>query len=175
MTVHRPPARAFSLVELVMVVATIAIVAAIAVPRMSGAATAAGFAAARANLRILQNAIDTYAAEHNELTPAHDPDGSVSTDADAFIKRLVAFSDDVGNPGSIYGPYLLRLPRNPANKLDTVRIDGAPAGAGLAGWRFDTARRRLAADHVTEIAMEVILAKTAKGEAVVAADFELGK
>lgn len=146
MTVQRSH-HGFSLVELAMVVAIMGVVAMIAAPRMSSAATTAGRSAMRANLRVLQDAADAYAAEHGDLCVARELDGTVS-DESVFLKRLVSYSDELGNVGTgIYGPYLLRIPRNPVNKLDTVRIDGAPPGSGTAGWLYDTTRNRFYPDH----------------------------
>ena len=45
------------------------------------------------------------------------------------------------------GPYIKKIPVNPYNGLDTVRFDGEPAGAGKAGWRFDTKAGLFHADN----------------------------
>ena len=56
--------RAFSLVELVIVVVIMGIIAAIAVPRMSNSAENAAKNAVIGNQAALQTAIDLYTAEH---------------------------------------------------------------------------------------------------------------
>lgn len=72
----------FTLVELVVVIMIIGILAAIAAPKIFSTSQTANQNAARANLRIMRDAIDTYAANNN---------GS--------------FPDLVGNPG-VLAPYL---------------------------------------------------------------------
>lgn len=138
-----------------MVILTLGIIAMIAVPRMSRAASNAKSSAITANVRVLQGAIDTYAAEHGNRDPARNPDGTVTTSAAAFTARLLSETDELGHAGGFFGPYLLRLPRNPANGLATIRIDGLVAGANLAGWRYDTAQQRLQPDHAAAMAEEV--------------------
>ncbi len=149
--------RGFSLVEMVMVTATIGIIMMIAVPRMTRAADDAQASAIVANIRVLQNAIDMYAAEHNNLNPAQDADKSVSTNGARFAARLMQHTDEVGSAGGLYGPYLLRVPRNPGNGRTTIRIDGAAAGADLAGWRFNSTTGRIYPDHLSEAVTEAIV------------------
>lgn len=145
---------AFSLVELVIVVIIIGIVAAIAVPRMSSAASRSRAGAIRADLRILTGAVDLFAAEHADRTPAHEAGGGISVDADQFTKRLTLKTDETGaiNTG-IYGPYLRAIPVNPGNAKATLRINGAAPGANTHGWRFDTTLREFAADDSADSAL----------------------
>ena len=58
-----------------------------------------------------------------------------------------------GEAGIEFGPYLLRLPVNPFNDSSRVRIDGAVAGANIAGWRFDTITGLFQADDSPNHAM----------------------
>lgn len=134
-----------------MVTATLGVIAMIAVPRMSSAATGARSAAVRANMRVLQTAVETYAAEHNELTPAENLDGTAVDDS-LFMKRLLVATDEAGSTvGGLFGPYLRALPRNPNNKLDTVRIDGVPPGKNDAGWRYNSLTREILPDDPDSI------------------------
>ncbi len=166
-----PPAisRAFSLIELVVVVVIIGIIAAIAVPRLSGATQNSQSAVIRGSLKVLTNAVEVYAAEHNGLTPAQAPDGSADPDADAFIKRLTTqtAADGVSGGAAIYGPYLRAMPTNPISGLSSLRIDGPPAGAGTDGWRYDSALRIFQADSLAEASITV---EAAADAAVLAAD-----
>lgn len=140
-----------------MVVATIGIIAMIAVPRLTRAADDAQASAMVANVRILQNAIEIYAAEHNNLNPAQNADKSVSTNGTRFAARMIAATDEFGTAGGLFGPYLFRVPRNPSNDKTTIRIDGAPTGASSAGWRFNSTTGRILPDHLTEAAAEAII------------------
>jgi prepilin-type N-terminal cleavage/methylation domain-containing protein len=139
-------ARGFSLVEVVIVVAIVGVIAAIAVPRMSSAAARARATSLRADVAAMNRAVEFYIAEHGGLHPGQDKSGAVTADASALAGRLVDRTDPFGDPGTVFGPYLMRIPPNPFNGLATVRIDGAPAGAGTHGWRYDSARRVFRAD-----------------------------
>jgi len=132
--------------ELVIVIVIIGIIAAVALPRMSGASENSRLAALKSSLRAMTVAVEMYAAEHGDRTPAHDTDGSVNSDPAVFERRLVQTSDMHGNLNGVFGPYLRALPENPYNHKTSVRIDGAAAGAGTDGWRFDSARREFQAD-----------------------------
>lgn len=160
----RATAHGFSLVELVIVVVIIGIVAAIAVPRMSSAAARARATSLRADLAAMNHAADFYIAEHGGLCPAQDGLGAIASDGIELIARLVDRTDGFGASGSQFGPYLMKLPANPFNGLSTVRIDGAPPGAGTHGWRYDSVNRSFRADDSVETA--AIRADTIEAAAV---------
>ena len=135
--------RAFSLVELVVVVVIVGIIAAIAVPRMSGAATQAKMNALEQNLAVVREAIDHYYAEHNRF-PGYDP-SSGTRDDDYFVDQLLLFTDEAGKTSDtyghpyVYGPYLRKpFPANPFNDLRTVYVKAVPSDANpaedAAGW-----------------------------------------
>lgn len=160
--------RAFSLVEIAVVVVIIGIVAAIAVPRMSAGAVRAQVASMRASLATLNRAAELYAAEHAGRCPACDASGAVSLDGEAVTLRLVKSTTESGAIGGAFGPYLLRMPPNPFNQLATVRVDGAAAGAGTHGWRYNSATRSFQADD--SAAMAAIGAESAAAAAVATGD-----
>jgi prepilin-type N-terminal cleavage/methylation domain-containing protein len=137
---------AFSLLELVVVIVIIGIVAAIAIPRMSSAAARSRVTSLRGTLATLNRATELYSTEHEGLHPAQDKTGAIDTNAAALVSRLLDKTDVFGQSGSLFGPYLYSMPANPFNGLNTVRIDGAAAGAGTHGWRYDSALRSFAAD-----------------------------
>lgn len=132
-----------------MVLMTIGIVAAIAIPRVSAASERARVSALIGDLAAFQRAIDLYAAEHAERWPCHLPNRVVSPVGLAFARRLIERTDETGalNPSGLFGPYLRAIPVNSINRLATVRIDGATPGAGTHGWRFDSASGRILPDH----------------------------
>ena len=137
--------RAFSLVELVIVVVIMGIIAAIAVPRMSSSAENAAKNAVVGSQKALQTAIDLYTAEHEGQLP-HVGAGT----ALVFYKRLVSTSDldgTVNESTGIYGPYINGIPANPINGLNTIRQGGIAAGANTHGWRYDTASGAIEPDH----------------------------
>lgn len=67
---------AFTLIELLIVVAIIAILAAIAVPNFLEAQTRAKVSRAKADMRSLATGIEAYYIDHNQYPPVFNPDGS---------------------------------------------------------------------------------------------------
>lgn len=135
--------RAFTLVELVMVVVIIGIVAGIAVPRMSSTATHASANAMQATLMNVRTAIECYYAEHNRY-PGYDP-ANGSANGDQFVNQLTMYSNAQGQTNAVraaphvYGPYLRKpFPVNLANNLATVHVKATRAAAspadGSVGW-----------------------------------------
>jgi len=112
--------KAFTLTEIVIVVAILGILAAIVIPEFQTYTQQAKEAAAKDNLRILRIAIERYAAEHNGVPPGYiDNDPSrlaVSPGAGpAWTGQLVN-----------NGQYLSILPDNPFNgKWETLFIDNS--------------------------------------------------
>lgn len=70
----RGSARAFTLVELMIVITIIAILAAVAVPLVGTYISDAGKAAAEANLAAAEKAVTLYFSEHGVYPPALTPD-----------------------------------------------------------------------------------------------------
>jgi len=123
----------FTLVEILIVVVILGILAAIVIPQYTNASTEARTSALSANLQRVRTQLEIYKFHHNEQLPA--TTGETAAD---FERRLTTKTDANGNAGSDYGPYLQSIPVNPFNDLNTLRIDGAAAGANTEGWRFDT-------------------------------------
>lgn len=127
-----PRARAFSLIELVIVMTILGIVAAIAVPRMSRGAETAAQSAAAADLAALNLSLEHYAAEHNGSYPAP---GTIAA-------QLTRYTDEHGNVSAtkvapfILGPYIKKVPvaRGARNKdaAGIAQTDGASVG-----WIYD--------------------------------------
>ena len=129
--------RAFSLVELVIVLVIIGVIAAIAVPRLTRGATNASATALAADLAALRNAVELYRAEH---------EGAFPTVAN-FVNQMTQFSDtggtnfaaaaDVAN-GIVYGPYLKGIPALPVGAEKGSTTVAAAAAAGV-GWIYTDA------------------------------------
>ncbi len=134
--------RAFSLVELVIVVVIIGIIAAIAAPRFSSAISSAVGTSVESNIATVTRAMAIYEAEHGKY-PGYNP-SSGSPENAMFPRQLMEFSDQNGNVSTtygspyIFGPYLRPpFPTNPLNDLDTVRViltPTSPVIAGSSGW-----------------------------------------
>lgn len=139
----RSRVRAFTMVELVIVVTIIGIISAIAVPRMSAASSTATGNALKLTMANVRKAVDVFYAEHGRY-PGYDP-ASGAASGEFFVDQLITYSDATGNTNAtyaypfIYGPYIRSpFPTNPTNHLQTVHVktsaaDADPA-AGSVGW-----------------------------------------
>src|SRR4051812_31323687 len=79
--------RAFTLVELVVVVMILGILAAIAAPRLFGASNQAIDNSARQSLGVVRNAIDKYTAEHAGTLPGADgQELTFTTDLKSYLR-----------------------------------------------------------------------------------------
>lgn len=147
--------KAFTLVELLIVISILGIIAALVIPEMKGHAAKTKEAAAKDNLRILRNAIEVYAAQHNGTPPGYSS-GNVSVVA--FVNQLCMatnLSGDTappGTPGFDYGPYLPGIPDNSFNDLANVTVltdaTAFPAAAtGDWGWIYKPATKNLRLDY----------------------------
>jgi len=146
--------KAFTLVEILIVVAILGILAAIVIPTFSGHIQEAKEAAAKDDLRILRNAIELYASQHNNVPPGY-PLGNTSLNPVYlfFITQLTYFSDKDGRYNNSIrtdayplGPYLSAIPKNPFNGLETVKMtangQNMPAQAdGIGGWIYKAATK----------------------------------
>ena len=133
----------FSLIELVIVVVIIAIIGAIAIPKMSRGAAGANESALVGDLSTMRAALELYAQEHGGTYPV----------TNSVTGQLLSYTDSSGNVSStapntraypyIYGPYLKAFPPLPAgtNKGQTAVTYNASgmsaAGTGAYGWLYD--------------------------------------
>lgn len=145
--------RAFTLIELVIVVVIIGIIAAVAIPRMSRGAESAKWHAVKADSIVLQEAVDLYTAEHEGRTPATDDGGNLDTDSQRFMDRLLQRTDESGALTTLgaFGPYLRSFPRNPFTNCPMVRVSGDPAPSDCA-WFYDIGLGSIRPDHSSVLA-----------------------
>ena len=71
--------KAFTLIEILIVVAVLGILAALVIPEIQDYSQEAKESNAKANLRILRNAIERYAVEHDGLPPGYPADNPALT------------------------------------------------------------------------------------------------
>jgi general secretion pathway protein G len=133
--------RGFTLVELMIVVALLGILAAIVIPQFGSNTSEAKTSALNSNLTAVRKQIELYRYHHQEQLPA-----LLGETGDDFSRRMTTKTDALGYAGAQFGPYFLRMPANPFNDLDTVRIGNAAAGANTHGWRLDPATGQFQAD-----------------------------
>ncbi len=149
---HRTRKTAFSLVELVIVIVIIGVIAAIAVPRISRGAAGAGASALRADLYVLRNSIDLYAAEHNGSYPS-------GTDA-TFILQMTTYTDEGGATSAtkgdpfLFGPYLVSVP---VLKVGEGALNGkgksaiGTSAASTVGWIYNATLGTVKANSVDAV------------------------
>jgi len=141
---------AFSLLELVIVIAIMAVLAAIAIPRMSRGTSGADEAALEGDLAVLRNAIEVFAAEHGNTYPL------VSN----IVKQLTQYTDAFGHVQAamdkthVYGPYVAKIPPLPVGpRKGCTGI--AAEDAKDVGWIYDENTGHIRANTGTEEEAEV--------------------
>lgn len=117
--------RAFSLVELVVVVLIVGILAAVAAPRMFNTSNSAKESAAKASLSVVRNAIELYNSENGEYPESG---SALATDLADYIK----------------GPF----PNSPYTTNNTVFDGTAPTNSGEA-WVYDALTGNFYLNHET--------------------------
>lgn len=141
--------RAFTLVEVIIVVTILAILAAIAMPRFTESATRAKESAAKDLLHILRTQIELYKFDHSGTAPGYIM-GSVPAPVTALYNQFRGTSKADGSAVAsrvpvdpyIYGPYINEIPTNPFNSLSNIKIvangtDIASAADGTtSGWIY---------------------------------------
>ncbi len=92
--------KGFTLVELLIVIAVIAILIGIALPRFRGMQEEGNIARAKGELRTLQTAVESYYIHNSSVYPADD---MLSNITDSTPRIVNSVPDDVFNVGSPYG------------------------------------------------------------------------
>ena len=115
--------RAFTLIEILMVVAALAIIAGVVVPQVTTVMDDARNAAVLKDLREFTFAIERYRMDHNGGTP--------DLIQNETLVQLMQTTDADGNLGNgpqyPYGPYLTTVPFNALNSVKRVfRVNTAP-------------------------------------------------
>lgn len=142
---HNLGRRAFTLVEILIVVVILGILSAIVIPQFTSAAESSKETALQQDVFRFREQLELYKQQHN---------GEVPTLAD-FIDQMTLATNAagdtaaIGTAGYIYGPYLPGIPRNPFT--DTIPLsDGT---VGTSAWYYNETTGEIApndsADHRT--------------------------
>jgi len=129
-------ARAFTLVEILVVVVLLGVLAAIVIPAVANSGTAARQSTLAGSLNLLRRFVLIYTSQHNEVAPGYPNGDPTVAPTEAAFRDQATLSSKAdgttaarGTPGFDYGPYLSKMPTNPFNNLDTVQI--LPNGAAF--------------------------------------------
>jgi len=121
--------RAFTLVEILIVVVLLGIVAAIVIPSVAKSGNTARESALASDVSLLRRFVLIYKSHHMEIAPGYpNGDPTATPSGDVFMEQATLSSTmggrtaAVGTPGFPFGPYLSRLPANPLNNLNTVQM-----------------------------------------------------
>src|SRR5688572_21872207 len=98
--------KAFTLVEIMIVVAIIGLLAAIAIPNMVKARNTAQANACINNMRQIDNAIQQFAVENNKT----DGDAVTANDVKAYIKGTITPQCPAGNKDYVLGGTVAAIP-----------------------------------------------------------------
>ena len=151
--------KAFTLVEILIVVVILGILAAVVIPTIAHNTVSAKDSALAVDLQLLRRVILVYKGQHLEVGPGY-PDGDTSqapTEQD-FINQTTMSSNTsgqtaaIGTPGFNRGPYLMKIPDNPFNGLSTIEMladaQDFPADADDShGWVYKAATSEIRADN----------------------------
>ncbi|MHC4534250.1 MAG: type II secretion system protein [Planctomycetota bacterium] len=118
--------KAFTLVELILVVTILGILSALVLPTFQGHIAQAKETAAQDNLKVIRTQIEIYKMDHDGITPGYINGSEAPTallalqfTATTTLTGGVSVSTIPVDP-YVNGPYLKKLPENPYNKLSTI-------------------------------------------------------
>ena len=112
--------RAFTLVEVLIVVIVLGILAAIVVPQFSSASGDASLASLTTNLQTIRGQLELYKMQHNSTYPT----------LAGFTAQMTAGTKADGTAGTDFGPYLMNIPVNPFSNVNTLTTEDAGSGKG---------------------------------------------
>ena len=120
-------ARAFTLIEILIVVVLLGVLAAIVIPAVAGSSAAAKSSALAQELSLIRRFALIYKAQHLEVSPGYPGgDTTAAPTEQAFIDQATKSSNtdgetvDVSTAGYNRGPYLGKIPVNPFNGKSSV-------------------------------------------------------
>ncbi len=119
----------FSLIEILIVVAVLGILAALAVPQFTSAASQSRENSLKMDLHRIRTQLEIYKQQHNGNWPSFDD----------FEAQLTQATDEAGTFGAVgtaglnLGPYLRQIPVNPQTSSNTL----GTGAAGTSDWYYD--------------------------------------
>jgi general secretion pathway protein G len=144
----RRPVRAFTLIEILIVVVILGILATIVVPQFSSATQSTRENMLKDDLRYIRTQLSVFSAQHSDVSPGYPNGDRTAAPSEAeFVAQMTSFTSEtcVTSPtrsgACKYGPYLVAIPRNPLNDSTSVLVIAngnpmrAPANDGY-GWIY---------------------------------------
>ncbi len=136
--------KAFTLVEILIVVIILGILAAIVIPQFTKASEDARESALASDLQMIRSQLELYKVQHLESYP----DEALLAD---WQLQLTGQTDNIGDPGTDFGPYMQTFPKNQfapsavQSNVTFVNAAGAvPLGDDASGWWFNRADGKFA-------------------------------
>ena len=132
--------RAFTLTEILIVIAILGILAALVLPEFKMHSQQAKESAAKDDLRILRNAIELYFVQHGDVPPGYpDDDNTKEPTFTTFSKAMTEFERR-----------LSEMPENPFNQIALMKVIGnnelfpqEAADTDTYGWVYKPATKTL--------------------------------
>jgi general secretion pathway protein G len=153
-------AKAFTLIEILVVVVLLGILAIVVLPLVAGSSISAKESALATDLNMLRRFVLIYKTQHLEVGPGY-PDGDTTQapTEQAFLDQMTLSSNPAGQTAAVgtlgfeRGPYMMKIPVNPLNHLNTVQIlgdaDSFPANADNShGWIYKAATSEVRSDSI---------------------------
>ena len=140
--------KAFTLVEMLIVVVMLALIAAIVMPQFSNASATARTSMLMDDLRVLRTQVEVFKGQHRGVAPGYpDCDPTQEPTEAVFIAHMTQSSNEsgqtrpLGTAGYRYGPYFREIPQDPVNGKSSVKVIGngqaAPSDSDDAyGWLY---------------------------------------
>lgn len=132
--------KAFTLVELLIIVIILGILAAVVIPQFSDASTDARLSSLTTNLQTIRGQLDLYRLQHNGTYPSQANivnQMTVKTDVDGTVNAATGK----------YGPYLQRIPNNPFTVGGTGNDITNTATAANKAWYYDATTGQFKANN----------------------------
>ncbi len=150
--------RAFTLIEILVVVVLLGILAGVILPLVAGSAISARESALAHDLHMLRRYVLIYTAQHLEVEPGYPNGDTTQAPTEQVFTEQITLSSNpsgqtaaVGTPDFERGPYLMKLPENPLNHLSTIQVLGDaenfPAAADDShGWIYKPSTAEVRSD-----------------------------
>lgn len=130
----------FSLMEIFIVMVVLAIIASIAVPKLSQAASQAQCTYLCDALQDVRSGIALYSADHDDRYPGSGSatwvqamTGQTNSQGDVYTSEMAQAGEEA------FGPYLDCVPKNPYSDLNTVEVTNIDLqiATTTTGWYFN--------------------------------------